>query len=191
MTFNRLVNTTPLTQVVLILAILLGFAGLAMTAGFILWGLRAERAWMRETLTLEAGVSAGEAGVVQRLSNLGSLLAPVEAHFGRDKRRQVEDFLRLQARLGIKRKAATLAAEPRLRAELEAQAAALQREMDVLRRAVGVYCMAYVRTIMPAETEPIWDQLNLALAAAPEPTMNMWQILASKQASPPTGDGGD
>jgi RsiW-degrading membrane proteinase PrsW (M82 family) len=186
MAFNRVVSG-PLSPAILTQAVLIGFGGLALTAGFIYWGLRAERAWLREKLNLDVGVSAGEAAVVQQMADLNTLLKPVEEDFGPEKRRQVEAFLRLQAQLGLKLKAAELTGDPQLRAALEAQCATLRAEVDVLRRAVGVYCMAYVRSILPDETEPIWDRIDLALSQAPEPTIDMWQILAARTEDPAAG----
>ncbi len=193
MAFNRLVNSGPLTSAHLAGAIAIGLGGVALTAALIFWGLREERAWLRETLGLDVGVSAGEANVVHRMADLDTLLAPVEAHFGAIRRKQVQRFLQLQAQLGLKRKAAALATDARLREALEAQARDLQAQTDALRRDVGIYCMAYVRSILPAETEPIWDRLTTALAqpSTTEPSMNLWQALADRtEAARPAGDDG-
>jgi len=187
MAFNRLVNSGPMSTAILVGAILIGFAGVAATAGFILWGLRAERAWLREELGLDAAVSASEANVVQRMADINTLLAPIEAHFGAARRREVETYVRLQAQLGLKRKAAGLSQDAKLRQAIEGQIADIERRMDDLRRAIGLYCMSYVRSILPADTEPIWDRLNQALEAAPAPTMDMWRILAGKSASDGVG----
>jgi hypothetical protein len=162
----------------------IGLGGVALTVAFVLGGLREERAWLRETLDLGVGVSAGESGVVQQLKDLDKLLAPVAVRFGAEKRHDVERFLRLQAKLGIKRKARRLATDPALRQALTAQVDELHEEMDVLRRAVGVYCMAYVRSILPAEGEPLWARMEDALAADREPQVDLWK-LADGRARPP------
>jgi hypothetical protein len=157
-TFNNVVNA-HWGLLTLGLAVLLGLGGVGLTAGFIFWGLAQERRWLQETLTLAVGVSAGEAAVVQQMADLDMLLAPVAEHFGPAKRQQVAKFLQLQAQLGLKRKAQALTHDPALAAALAGQVAELRQEMDGLRRDVGVYCMAYVRSILPPASEPLWARL--------------------------------
>jgi RsiW-degrading membrane proteinase PrsW (M82 family) len=179
-TFNMLISAN-LGALALLPAMLIGLGGVALNAGLIFWGLRQERLWLRETLHGAVGVSAGESNVVQQLASLDELLAPVAEHFGAEKRRQVEAFLRLQARLGLKRKVQEQTTDPKLRAALDAQVGALRQEMDVLRRAVGLYCMAYVRSIVPPESEPIWARLDQALLAQQAASgRSLWSTLSDK-----------
>jgi RsiW-degrading membrane proteinase PrsW (M82 family) len=179
-TFNNLISAN-MGVLTLVLAMLIGMGGVALNAGFIFWGLREERRWLRETLQLAVGVSVGESNVVQQIDSLDELLAPIAEHFGVEKRKQVEAFLRLQARLGLKRKVQEQTADPKLRAALDAQVQALRQEMDTLRRAVGVYCMAYVRSILPPETEPIWARLDQSLLAQQGASgRNLWSTLSDK-----------
>ena len=179
-TFNNVVYRTEgaLTQ---ILAIVLGLGGVGLIAAFIFWGLAEERRWLHETLGLQLGVSAGEAAVVQRLDDLAPLLAPLAEHFGPDKRKQVDHFLRLQAQLGLKRKVQEMTPDPKQRVELERRVAMLRVEIDAARRDVGMYCMSYVRSILPPETEPLWARLGQALEE-PEETSgpSLWESIESK-----------
>ena len=175
--FNNLVyrGAGALTQVI---AIAIGLGGVGLIAGFIFWGLAEERRWLRETLDLRVGVSAGEAAVVQKLDDLDALLAPVGEHFGPERRKQVGAFLKLQAQLGLKRKVQALTPDARLRAEMDAQVAALRREIDALRRELGVYCMSYVRSILPPESEPLWARLGQALEApASRSGPSLWRAI--------------
>jgi len=180
--FNAYVNAAPLTPLRLAAAIGFGLAGVAATAAIIAAGLREERGWLAETLHLGTGVSAHEANVVQRLGEAGDLLAPVEAHFGRERRRQVGDLLVRQAQLGLKRKAAELSRErdPALSAALTAEADALAADIDVRRRAIGIYCMAYVRAILPPDASPMWDALRRAVDGAPEARSNLFATLSDR-----------
>jgi RsiW-degrading membrane proteinase PrsW (M82 family) len=180
MSFNRLVNRGPLTSLDIAAAMLIGFAGVGLVAGFILWGLREEQRWLRESLGAAVGVTAGESAMVQQLRDLQTLLEPVELHFGPAKRRDAEAFLRLQARLGLKVKGAEMAEDPAQRAALLAQVADMRAQMDVLRRRVGVYCMSFIRSILPPEGEPIWDRLSLAVAEAPAPQSDLWRTLGAR-----------
>lgn len=161
-------------------AVSIGLAGVVATTIFIIWGLREERTWLRETLGLPVGVSAGESAVVQELSQLAGLLAPIGERFGHEKQMQVERFLRLQARLGLKRKAQALARNSTLREDYAAEVVSLRTEIDRLRREVGIYCMAYVRSILPPASDSLWTQLEATLSDDQLSDMNLWGTLAER-----------
>ena len=181
LTYNNLV-TIYYDWVGVVIGVGIGLSGVGLVAVFVFWGLAEERRWLRETLKLDVGVSAGESSVVQEMENLDVLLAPIQAHFGEDKRKKVEAFLRLQAQLGLKRKMQAMVSEPEMRAELGVQVTAMREEMDQLRRAVGVYCMSYVRSILPPATEPMWDKLGQSLENKPtkKTGMNLWNVVDAK-----------
>ncbi len=165
-----------------ILPLMVGLGGVALVAGFIFWGLREERAWLQETLGLKLGVSKGEAAVVLKMEDLDRLLAPIAEHFGEQKREQVESFVRLEAQLGLKRKAMGMALDEGLRRELAAQVADLRQKMDGLRKQVGVYCMSYVRSILPPEGMLMWDRLEEEVARERTSGKNLWGGLGRKMA---------
>jgi len=151
-------------------AIAIGLAGVGLIALFIRWGLREEKRWIEETLGLSLGVTEREVEVVKRLDELSTLLAPVRQRFGPEKTALVEQLLLKQAQLGIKQKARELTPDEALRARMDAQIADLRRDMEALRRRVGVYCMIYVRSIFPPPSSRLWDGLAEALerqAASP------------------------
>ncbi|MBX3014132.1 MAG: PrsW family intramembrane metalloprotease [Caldilineaceae bacterium] len=182
--FNNLIsrNWGVLT---IIFAIVLGLSGVLLNGLLIRWGLRAEQAWLRETLDQAVGVSRGEAAVVQELAQLDRLLAPVAERFGPQKRQQVETFLRRQAQLGLKRKVEVMTLDPQLRQAMAAEVVALREEVDALRRAIGVYCMSYVRSILPPASEPLWQRLNDTLTATPVSTKpSLWRTLDTKMNEP-------
>ena len=178
--FNNSLNYfSDLTGV--IAAVLLGLTGAGMVTAFILWGLREERHWMKETLVLSAGVSARESAVVQQMADLDILLEPIAERFGREKRQHVESFLKLQAQLGIKRKILAMTRSEAEHVEIEKQVLDMQQEMDILRRRVGVYCMAYLRLILPPQTEPIWSRLNRSLTDTDtEKSKGLWNKLGER-----------
>ncbi len=177
--FNNVVNLEA-GMLTLIAGIGLGLGGLGMIAVFVFWGLREERRWLQETLGIKVGVSTGESAVVQKLDNLEPLLAPIAERFGKDKCKQVEAFLKLQALLGLKRKVQEMTSDPKLRAEMDSQVLALRNEIDSARRKLGVYCMSYVRSILPPETEPIWARLGQALETREASGPGLWSALGAK-----------
>ena len=178
--FNNLISQ-PWGFVGIILAILVGLSAVGLNILLIRWGLHEERAWLRETLGRATGVSQGEAAVVQEFAQLDRLLAPVAQRFGAEKRAQVEKFLRLQAQLGLKRKVETMTTDVQLQETMAAEIAQLRDEVDVLRRTIGVYCMSYVRSILPPVSEGVWERLNTTLATPPPtaPT-SLWSRIGNK-----------
>ena len=54
-----------------------------------------------------------------------------------------------------------------LRAAYAGEITTLRAEMDELRRTVGVYCMIYVRSILPPDSDSLWMQLEEALSTTP------------------------
>jgi RsiW-degrading membrane proteinase PrsW (M82 family) len=179
MTFNNVVNSG--SPFAFWLALGIGLGGVAMIAAFIFWGLSEERRWLNETLSLQMGVSAGESAVVQKLDDLDRLLEPVGKIFGEHKRKQAETFLKLQAQLGLKRKVQEMSPDPKLRAEMETQIQTLRREIDRVRRELGVYCMSYIRSIFPPEQEPLWVHLGRALEAhTTSSSHSMWSELENR-----------
>ena len=184
--FNRVVNSGELTATLLGIAFGIGLGGVAMTALWIRIGLKQEKAWLRESLGLDVGVSKGESEMVQQLSDVKALLEPVERVFGKERRDAVERFLRIQARLGLKQQARALSEDESLKAKLEVEVASLGEEIDVLRRSIGVYCMSYVRSILPPEAEDLWGQLDDRIAEVQAEreragsTLDMWKSLEDK-----------
>lgn len=179
-TFNNVVNTNR-GLLTIGLAVVIGLGGVVMVAAFIFWGLSAERRWLKETLTSAAGVSAGEAAVVQQFDDLDVLLAPIAQHFGADKRQQVARFLQLQAQMGLKAKAQSLTPDPALAETLAEQVAELRAEVDTQRREVGLYCMAYVRSILPPAGEPMWARLGQVTAAEQDSSKgSLWGALEGR-----------
>jgi chorismate synthase len=127
-------------------------------------GLAEEKAWIEETIGQEASVTAGESAIVNRLSESQKILAPLAKKFGPKKAEQIERFLILQAQLGIKRKTLEKMPDEKLRQAVEAEMAQTRAEMDAARRSVGVYIMAYVRTIFPEGGSPVYGRLETILS---------------------------
>ncbi len=71
----------------------------------------------------------------------------------------------MQARLGLLRKTVEKLQDEKMRAAAEAQIQELRIKIDGLRRAVGTYCMIYLRSIFPEDASLIYDILQERLAA--------------------------
>jgi RsiW-degrading membrane proteinase PrsW (M82 family) len=160
----------------------IAFSALLLVAGAILWGLRRERNRLRKSLGTQAGVSKGEAMLVQRIEDLDDLLAPVEERFGEIKREQVANVLLLGAQLAMKQDEIRKTKDGELRAELAPQIAELKRDLKHQRDEVGMYIMSYVRAIMPKTTWSLWARLEQMLTKLETPRVNLWNALGAKLA---------
>jgi RsiW-degrading membrane proteinase PrsW (M82 family) len=193
--FNRVVEFWEGTAF-LLGAVGLGVGGVVLIALFIRWGLVEERRWIEETLGSQQRVTSKEKALVRELASVQELLKPIEERFGREKTIDVEDFLLKQAQLGIKQKSSQMLTDARLKAEVEAQIAELQAEMEALRRKVGIYVMTYVRSIFPPESTLLWANLQQSVAEAQQkteaPQFNLWGRLQTEAqrrgAGPQAGD---
>lgn len=154
-----------------------GLAGVALIASAILWGLRRERFQLLESLGLKVGVSEEEASVVQHMGDLNRLLAPIEQQFGKVKRKHVAEFLHLEAQLGLTRQREARTTDATLRAELSAQVARIEQQLNRKRRNVGVYVMLYVRSIFPATRWSLWARLAQTLEKHASHKGNVWSTL--------------
>jgi RsiW-degrading membrane proteinase PrsW (M82 family) len=160
----------------------IAFTALLLVAAAIMWGLRRERQRLRKSLGVQAGVSKGEAMLVQRIDDLDDLLAPVEARFGEIKREQVASVLLLGAQLAMKQELIRKTKDPELRAELAIQIPEMKQGLKHLRHEVGIYIMSYVRSIMPKTTWSLWARLEQILTKIEAPRTNLWDVLQAKLA---------
>ena len=164
----------------------LGVGGMVLIALFIRWGLAEEKKWIEETLGAELGVTGGEKALVMELHDLEALLRPVKRSFGKEKATLVEQFLLKQAQLGIKQKSLEMTTSPQLRGQVQSQIDDLQTEIDQIRRQVGVYCMTYVRSIIPLEQVVEWAgplAERVAQAQRRPARSNLWGDLQSRAAA--------
>jgi hypothetical protein len=120
------------------------------------------------------------------LHDLETLLQPVKDGFGKEKAALVEQFLAKQAQLGIKQKSSEMTTDSRLKKQVQEQIDVLQVEIDELRRQVGVYCMTYVRSIIPLDLVVEWmsDLEQRVEEAKQRPSkFDLWSDLGSKTAA--------
>ncbi len=183
-TFNNIALSSLDSTLTEWILVAIGLGGVALVVAIIMWGLHEERRWLRDELSEKLHVSGEEASIVQHLGDLDELLAPIEKRFGKDKRNQVATFLHLEAQLGLKQEAEEKTTDPKLRAELAAQIARSEQELDQERRHVGVYVMSFVRAILPPTDWSLWARLGQTLTKMKTPRANMWNALGKKLTAP-------
>jgi RsiW-degrading membrane proteinase PrsW (M82 family) len=163
------------TELLVLAGIALG--ALTLVGALIMWGLRRERYRLRKSLGMKAGVSKGEAMLVQRVEDLDDLLAPIEERYGEVKREQVANALLLAAQLAMKQDLIRKTKDPELRLELAPQITELKRDLKQARRDVGIYVMSHARSIIPKTTWSLWARVGQILSKMEPPRTNLWEVL--------------
>ena len=162
--FNNVVDR-DIPGPVLVYSVVLGIAAVGLIAFFILRGLAEQKSWIEESLGLADRVSGREARIAQRLEDAHELLKPLRAmeQFTDEQVDKIENFVVIQAQLGIKRKTLEKLPDEKMRAGVEKDMADLRAKMDRARRALGPYLMFYVRNIFPPEESPLYDLVGQRL----------------------------
>jgi RsiW-degrading membrane proteinase PrsW (M82 family) len=155
MLFNNMVSRGTY----LFVAIGAGLTGALFIYFSIRRGNKQAEQWIKDRLGMQDRVTSGEAAMVNRLKNLEEILLPVVDRFGPDTASRVEEFLFIQARIGIKRKT-TDDLDEKLRRAVEAEIEKMKAEMDEIRRELGTYVMLFVRGAYPEEVVSVWNQMQ-------------------------------
>ncbi|MGB8981337.1 MAG: PrsW family intramembrane metalloprotease [Anaerolineales bacterium] len=172
--FNNMVND----RVALGFAFLAGLGGAGVIAAAARRGFKDEKSWVDTNIRSTQGVTSGEASVVQRLNEVDILLAPLAKRFGEQKAAQSREFLFMQARLAIQGKMLKKMQDEKMRAAIRVQILELDQKMNELRKAVGAYCMLYVRSIYPASDTQLWSLLQQrSVANKSEAGTGVWMKL--------------
>jgi len=177
--FNGISRAAPLAELAAVaLAVGIGLAGVGLIALFINLGLREERQWLGETLNRQVGVTAAEARAAQAYGNLDEVLKPIAQQFPQ-KAEQVETLLLQQAQMGIKRKVEQRLDDPKLKEQLAQEIVQLRAEMERLRKEIGPYVMAYVRSVFPEGALDVWARLELVAAQTGPADLKRWAEMLS------------
>jgi RsiW-degrading membrane proteinase PrsW (M82 family) len=180
--FNNMVND----GVALAFAFVAGLGGAALIYAAMRRGLQEEKRWIEDSLGMADGVTTNEAAIVNRIESMDKILAPIATRFGHQTATRAEEFLSIQARLGIKRKTLGLIQDPKMLAAIEADMAGMRAKMDVARRAVGAYAMLYLRNIYPEDGSPVFALLQQRLASTDKTLAGtgVWTTLNTRMKQP-------
>ncbi|GAB4426076.1 MAG: hypothetical protein Kow002_15410 [Anaerolineales bacterium] len=155
MLFNNMVSRGTYLSV----AIGAGLTGALFIYINIRRGLKQARQWIKDRLGMDDRVTSGEAAFVNRLENLEEILQPLTNRFGPQTASRVEQFLFIQARIGIKRKT-TDNLDEKLRRAVETEIEQMKAEMDAIRRELGAYVMLFVRGTYTEDVVSVWNQMQ-------------------------------
>ncbi len=162
MLFNTLVNTGA----ALFIAVAYGFIGVGAIWYIIKRGMNIQKQWVGEKLGMGDRVTDSEAKVVRNIDDLDELLAPLKKQFGEGKVKVVKEIISKQAEIGIKRKLMDTTPSQSKKKEILEIVQTLGKEMDVLRKEAGPYCMMFVRTVYLDQDVKVWDTIGTRIAAA-------------------------
>lgn len=181
---------------ILVYSVIIGIAATGLIAFVIFRGLAEQRQWIEDKLGMSDRVTGGEARVVQKLADLGEVLEPLRKQFGDQKVTDVEEFLLLQARLGIKRKTLDKLPDEKMRTAVEKEMDDIRAKMEEKRRQVGSYVMLAVRNIFPGESSPLWGMLEARIQqrinerkAEGGPRVNLFDNLNRRMAAAQSSSG--
>ncbi len=163
MLFNTMVNSgvTPL-----FVAIGYGLLGVGFIWYIIKSGMTIQKQWVGEKLGMGDRVTASEAKVVHNIDDLDEVLEPLKKQFGEAKVKVVKEIISKQAEIGIKRKLMDTTPSESKKQEILGIVQSLGKDMDVLRKEAGPYCMMFVRSVYLDQEIKIWDQINTRIEAS-------------------------
>lgn len=159
--FNIMVNM----NVLIFFAIGYGAFGAALIWYVVRRGMDAQKSWVSEKLGMEDRVTKEETRAVTRIEHLvETLIQPFKERFGDEKVPLVKELMYKQAEIGIKRKLLEATPSPTKRKEVETIIENLARDMDVLRRQIGLYPMMFVRIVYLDQDYSLWAKLTDRIA---------------------------
>jgi RsiW-degrading membrane proteinase PrsW (M82 family) len=162
MLFNTMVNT----GIALFIAIAYGFMGVVIIWQVVKRGMNVQKEWVSEKLGMGDRVTNSEMKVVRNIDDLDEVLEPLKKEFGESKVKIVKEIISKQAEIGIKRKLMDTTPSESKKQEMLQIIQDLGKEMDVLRRQAGPYCMMFVRTVYLDQDIKIWDKINTRIEEA-------------------------
>jgi RsiW-degrading membrane proteinase PrsW (M82 family) len=155
--FNNMVNAGTFLAV----AIGYGVVGAALIWYFIRHGMDAQKEWVGEKLGMQDRVTKEETRAVTGIENVvETLIVPFKERFGDEKVPLVRELMYKQAEMGIKRKLLDATPSPTKRREVEDIIQGLYKEMEELRKQIGVYPMMFVREVYLGQELQLWELLD-------------------------------
>ncbi|MCB0118099.1 MAG: PrsW family intramembrane metalloprotease [Anaerolineales bacterium] len=159
--FNTMVNA----GVFLPFAIGYGVFGVALIWYVIRRGMAAQKDWVSETLGDQDRVTKEETRAITGIDKIvETLILPFRERFGNEKVPLVKELMYKQAEMGIKRKLLDATPSPTKQKEVENIIQTLYKEMEELRRQIGLYPMMFVREVYLGQDINAWDVLGTRIA---------------------------
>lgn len=163
--FHGLFNTMVNAGAFLAFAIIYGVVWAALIWFAIRRGMDTQKGWVGEKLGMEDRVTKEETRAVTGIDKMvDTLIEPFRERFGDEKVHLVKDLMYKQAEMGIKRKLLEATPSPTKRKEVEDIIQGLYREMEFLRKEIGMYQMMFVREVYLGQDIRLWDRIHARIA---------------------------
>lgn len=188
--FNNITQSDLGSSLLLVYAAVFGFGGTAFIGWIMRRGLNEQKQWIQESLGKidQRVITRNEAAAVDRLADAQSILEPLEVVYGRDTAIKIEQFLVLQAQMGIKLKTIEKLNDEKMRAATEREVGALQKEMEALRKQIGSHTMLSLRAIFPEATELIKNKLASVTQSRQKGSSSLFASLDKKTDRPASNE---
>ncbi|GAB4399556.1 MAG: hypothetical protein OHK003_24000 [Anaerolineales bacterium] len=165
MLFHGIFNTMVNMNILLVFAIGYGVLGTALIWYVIKNGMSTQKAWVSETLGDPDRVTKEEVRAVTGIEKIvETLIVPFRERFGDEKVPLVKELMYKQAEMGIKRKLLEATPSPTKRKEVEDIIQGLYKDMEDLRRQIGMYPMMFVREVYLGQDIRLWDRITARIA---------------------------
>lgn len=163
--FHAVFNTMVNAGTYLVFAIGYGVLGAVLIWYVIRRGMSAQKQWVGERLGEQDRVTKEETRAVTGIEKMvETLLAPFKERFGDEKASLVRELLHKQAEIGIKRKLLESTPSPSKHKELEGIIQSLAKDMEGLRRQIGMYPMMFVRVVYLGQDFQVWERIQARIA---------------------------
>jgi RsiW-degrading membrane proteinase PrsW (M82 family) len=160
--FNKMVNAETF---LVAFAIGYGVLGAVLIWYVIRRGMGSQKQWVEEKLGEEDRVTKEETRAVTGIEKMvETLLIPFKERFGDEKVSLVRELLYKQAEIGIKRKLLESTPSPAKYKELEGIIQSLAKDMEGLRKQIGMYPMMFVREVYLGQDFRVWDKIQARIA---------------------------
>ena len=177
--FNTFVNTGG----ILIYAVVIGMAGLGLIYMAIRRGMNVQKKWITEKLGDVNRVTKSEVKALGNIEeSMDELLKPVKLQFGETKAEQVKELLSVQAEMGIKTKLLDTTNNDTKKQEMIRLIEELRKDMEVLRKEIGPYCMMFVRGTYLSEDTNLWGSIadRIAASSTGQKGGGLWDLTTSR-----------
>lgn len=181
--FHGVFNTMVNAGAFLAFAIIYGVVGAILIWFVIRHGMDAQKGWVGEKLGMEDRVTKEETRAVTSIDKMvETLIEPFQERFGDEKVPLVKELMYKQAEMGIKRKLLDATPSPTKRKEVEEIILGLYKEMEVLRKEIGMYQMMFVREVYLGQEIRLWDRLDSLIAASGKGQKGggLWDLTTAK-----------
>ncbi len=176
-TYNALVMMIA-GRALIVVAITVGLSGTLLLSLLIRRSLYIEAQAISVALTRQ--LTAGELSALRRPEQLADILVQYMPTLGKSRINAIRQFIALQAEYGLLNKTLHQNQRPRMQSLLQDQLRQVEDHLGNSRQQMGLYTWVWLRTVLPSEESPLWQQLSSDVAQE-QPLLQLILMLTAKQ----------